>query len=91
MPRGVKVKTRKPPAIALCDFCGRKFGPLAWNERTCYSCGRDGAPNQSKLTWATYRRTVSKFLRAIGRKAPLAGVAASPQSKSSRRFGHGLA
>lgn len=77
MPRGIKAADFPAPAETWCDFCGRRFKPLAWNERTCYRCGVAGCPNQSKLPWGEYQRALYKFLRSIGKRAKLTGHAAS--------------
>jgi hypothetical protein len=61
-----------------CDFCGRRLQAFAWNERTCFRCEKDGAPNQSKLQWGAYRRALLHFLREQGRRRKankVAGVA----------------
>jgi len=73
MPKGVKVNDAIPPAITWCDFCKRQFKPLAWNERTCFSCTRDGAPNQSRMEWSDYQVALKAFLRAAGRLAKATG------------------
>ena len=74
---------RPAPPETWCDFCGRRFHPLAWNERTCYRCGRDGCPNQSKVAWGTYQRLLADFLREIGRRAKLTGVAAISRGQTA--------
>ena len=86
MPKGTKLNAHTPPAMSYCDFCTRQFKPLAWNERTCFSCEQSGAPNQSKLDWSVYQRALAKFLRAIGRRAPLSGAALNPTTTLGRLF-----
>ena len=86
MPKGEKVLSAVAPESAGCDFCGRRFKPLAWNERTCFSCGSDGAPNQSKLEWGEYQRVLRVWLRGLGRLPALKGAAASTAPLRGRPF-----
>jgi hypothetical protein len=72
-----------------CDFCGRRFTALAWNERTCFRCEADGAPNQSKLEWTEYQARLHPYLRRIGALPPLTGAAASPDATRLRPFPRG--
>jgi hypothetical protein len=66
----------------MCDFCGRKFAPMAWNQRTCVSCATEGAPDQSVLPWAVYQKRLADYLREQGRRAKLSGAAASQRQKA---------
>jgi hypothetical protein len=67
-----------------CDFCGRLFDALAWNERTCFRCEGSGAPNQSKLGWEDYQRLLADHLRELGIRAPLTKTAADKRAPAAR-------
>ena len=43
---------------ARCDFCGRAFLAVIWNERTCVACAAHGAPNQGRSTWESYMESL---------------------------------
>lgn len=88
MPRGKRVKDYPAPHATWCDFCGRAFYPLAWNERTCYRCEHSDppCPNQSKMEWGEYQRALLKFLRAIGRRSQRSVTAHALESFSRGRI-----
>lgn len=72
MPKGVKMLDYPPPASAICDFCGRNFQPLVWNERTCIRCHQ--APNQGRMEWSAYQLVLADYLREIGRRRKLSAA-----------------
>ena len=67
MPKGIKVNKPEPPGKVICDFCGKKFKPKAWNSRTCNECRADkGAPDQELDV--SYDKVVDLWLKKNGRK-----------------------
>jgi hypothetical protein len=76
MPKGTKLKDASPPPLAGCDFCGDRFHPVQWNQRTCHTCAAAGAPDQSIGNWVDYMRAVMSRLRDSGRRKPVTGAAA---------------
>lgn len=84
MPKRVAAVPFEIPETIRCDFCGRIMKPFSWNERTCFRCEQSGCPNQSKLGWGAYQRALLTYLRSIGRRRALPGVAARPAPHEDR-------
>lgn len=58
------------PEQARCDFCGRVFGPVQWNQRTCVRCAVAGFPDQSRMSGVAYQRALMKALMDDGKRNP---------------------
>jgi len=64
MPKGTKLREPEPPRVAHCDFCGRPFGPVKWNQRTDVACAVRGCPDQSAMPWRDYVGATIKLNQA---------------------------
>ena len=85
MPKGQKLRNPEPPSQAHCDFCGRTFHPVKWDQRTCVACAVKGAPDQSAMPWSEYFRRLMAYMRERGRRAPLTGAALGSISRGQSK------
>ena len=86
MPKGRKARDFEPPAVAHCDFCGRPFGPVKWNQRTCVACAVRGAPDQSKGKWGDYERDLAAYQLAQGSERGLRRAKAASNLRAVGRI-----